>query len=124
MAHNAANRDSFAFTLPGTAYPSTSALEWYATGNGMIEAKFENEGNMQYNPPQSSHDYWAKFQESDDGAAWTDIAGSEVNIVPKGTSTRSFQVGKRYLRLIGFGNAAGQVIISWDGLDGLQLREF
>ena len=124
MAHNAANRDSFAFSLPGTAYPATSALEWYVTGNGIIEAKFENEGRMQYNPPSSSNDYWAKFQESVDGIVWTDIAGTAVNVVPKGTATRNFQVGSRYLRLIGFGNAAGQVIMSWDGLDGLQLREF
>jgi len=120
MAKNVANRDSFPFSAVGTAYGSEPSLEWQVEGAGIIEIAFENYGEGKYNPPQSSNSFTAKFQEADDPAGpWTDLndisgGSSQRTVVPKGTQKLAIQISKPYLRMLAYGNASGEVIISWD----------
>lgn len=132
MPHNAANRDSYAFSVPGTAYGSTPALLFFLTGNGKIEARFYVEGKAQYNPPSASNAARVKFQASDDNGVldpWADVTpdgalAADIDIVPMGELFAHISVAKRYLRVIGFGNEAVMLDMSWSGLDGVQLLQF
>lgn len=132
MPHNAANRDSYPVSLPGTAYGTTPALKFFLTGNGKIEARVYVEGKAQYNPASESNSVRLKFQaSSDDGLLdpWADIipdnlAAANIDVVPMGEAFALFPVSKRYLRVLGFGNEAAMLDLSWSGLDGLQLMEF
>lgn len=128
MPDNAANRDSYPFSAPGTAYSTTPSLQFEVpSARGRLECKITNPGRGDYNPPQSSNSVVCKWQESDDGSSWSDMddvyaASSERTIVPGGVQTVEVNVSKVYLRLLAYGNAAGMLDTSFDARDGLGLR--
>ena len=129
MPHNAANRDSFPFSAPGTAYSTTPSLRWYLTGNGKLEVRVYVDGKKEFNPPSESNGVQLKFQGSDDGIVWADInpdgAGApDIACVPMGEAFAHISVSQRHLRVLAFGNDSGMLDMSWSGLDGLQLVEF
>lgn len=129
MPHNAANRDSYPVSLPGTAYGTTPALKFSMTGNGKIEARVYVEGKAQYNPASESNTIRLKFQESPDDSTWADINPDgavipDIDVVPMGEAFAHISVSQPYLRVLGFGNEAAMIDLSWSGLDGLQLMEF
>lgn len=134
MPQNAANRDSFPFTVQGSVYPTVGpALKFFLTGNGKIEAKVTGGSARQFNPPQVSNNISIKFQDSnDDGILdpWADIdpdatpGTPDIVVVPLGEAFAHISVHKPYLRVIGYGNSDGMLDLSWNGLDGLQLMEF
>jgi|GEM_PF-1912549 len=73
-----------------------TSLKYTAPASAAIVVEFRNDGNL--NPyvvvenKDGVNSIAAKYQESDDGVTWTDIAGTNVNIGP--------------------GDADGQVVVS------------
>lgn len=133
MARQAANKGSYPFSAPGTAYPSTPALKFRVHSPGKLQAQILNLGKGQYNPASESNDLTMKIQvSSDDGVLdpYTDVnpdgaVGPDVTVVPEGEEWANWSIGpEQYVRVLAYGNAYGQLETSWGGKDELQLMEF